>query len=80
MKISEIGMGRLLRISSGLVILGLALEIVSLLWFHPLSFVLFAFLAVSLIGLGILVYLVSLVFVAPPPAGNTPTRRQEPGQ
>jgi len=68
MKISEIGMGRLLRISSGLVILGLLLEIVSLLWFHPLSFVLFAFLAASLIGLGILVYLASLLFAAPPSA------------
>jgi hypothetical protein len=68
MKISEIGMGRLLRVSSGLVILGLLLEIVSLLWFHPLSFVLFAFLAAALIGLGIVVYLVSLLFVAPPPA------------
>jgi len=70
MKISEIGVGRLLRISSLLVIVGLLLEIVSLLWFHPLSFVLFAFLAASLIGLGILVYLVSLVFVAPPSAAN----------
>jgi hypothetical protein len=70
MKISEIGIGRLLRISSLLVILGLVLEIVSLLWFHPLSFVLFAFLAASLIGLGILLYLVSLVFVAPPVAAN----------
>jgi hypothetical protein len=67
MRISEIGMGRFLRISSGLVILGLVLEIVSLLWFHPLSFVLFAFLAASAVALGILVYLVSLVFVAPPP-------------
>jgi hypothetical protein len=80
MKISEIGMGRLLRISSGLVIVGLLLEIVSLLWFHPLSFVLFAFLAAALIGLGILVYLVSLVFVAPPPAGNTPARPTVVGQ
>jgi hypothetical protein len=70
MKISEIGIGRLLRISSFLVIVGLVLEIVSLLWFHPLSFVLFAFLAAALIGLGILVYLVSLVFVAPPTAAN----------
>jgi hypothetical protein len=51
---------------------GLVLEIVSLLWFRPLSFVLFAFLAASLIGLGILVHLVSLVFVAPAPAGNAP--------
>lgn len=70
MKISEIGIGRLLRISSLLVIVGLVLEIVSLLWFHPLSFVLFAFVAASLIGLGILVYLVSLVFVAAPPAAK----------
>jgi hypothetical protein len=70
MKISKIGIARLLRISSLLVIVGLVLEIVSLLWFHPLSFVLFAFLAASLIGLGIVVYLVSLVFVAPPSSAN----------
>lgn len=70
MKLHEIGIRRLLRVSSGLVIVGLLLEIVSLLWFHPLSFVLFAFVAASLIGLGILVYLVSLVLVAQPPAEN----------
>jgi hypothetical protein len=68
MKLSQIGVRRLLQVSSGLVIVGLLLEIVSLLWFHPLSFVLFAFVAAALIGLGILVYLVSLVFVASPPA------------
>jgi hypothetical protein len=68
MKIGQIGMGRLLQVSSGLVIAGLLIEVVSLLWFHPLSFVLFAFVAATLIGLGILVYLVSLVFaVAPAP-------------
>jgi hypothetical protein len=66
MKLSTIGIRRLLRASSGLVILGMLLEIVSLLWFHPLSFVLFAFVAAGLIGLGILVYPVSLVFVAGP--------------
>jgi hypothetical protein len=70
MKLNEIGIRRLLQVSSALVIVGLLLEIVSLLWFHPLSFVLFAFFAASLIGLGILVYLVSLVFVAQPPAQN----------
>jgi hypothetical protein len=70
MKLSSIGIRRLLPASSALVIVGLLLEIVSLLWFHPLSFVLFAFVAVTLIGLGILVYLLSLVFVATPPAGN----------
>jgi hypothetical protein len=40
-------------------------------WFHPLSFVLFAFVAATLIGLGILVYLVSLVFVVTPTAGSS---------
>ena len=58
------------------VIAGLLLEIVSLLWFHPLSFVLFAFVAATLIGLGILVYLVSLVFVATPSAESHNIRQQ----
>jgi hypothetical protein len=66
MKLSEIGIRRLLQVSSALVIVGLLLEIVSLVWFHPLSFVLFAFVAATLIGLGILVYLVSLIFVVTP--------------
>jgi hypothetical protein len=63
-QLSAIGIRRVLRVSSALVIVGLLLELVSLVWFHPLSFVLFAFVSVTLIGLGILVYLVSLVFVA----------------
>jgi hypothetical protein len=70
MKLSGIGIRRLLQTASALVILGLLTEIVSLLWFHPLSFVLFAFVAAGLIGLGILVYLVSLVFVAAPSDGT----------
>jgi hypothetical protein len=44
--------------------LGLVVEIASLLCFHPLSFVLFTFVGASLIGLGIVAYLASLVFVA----------------
>jgi hypothetical protein len=70
MKPSQLGIRRLLRTSSALVIAGLLLEIVSLLWFHPLSFVLFAFVAASLIGLGVLVFLASLVFAGAPPANN----------
>lgn len=70
MKLRGIGMRRFLQVSSGLIIAGLLVEIVSLLWFHPLAFVLFAFVGVSLIGLGILVYLASLVFAATPPADN----------
>ncbi len=70
MKLRELGIRRLLQVSSALVIAGLLLEIVSLLWFHPLSFVLFAFVAATVIGLGILVYLVSLVFAVTPSADN----------
>jgi hypothetical protein len=71
MKLSAIGTRPLLQASSALVILGLILEIVSLLWFHPLSFVLFAFVAATSIGPGILVYLASLVFVVRPTAGSS---------
>ena len=70
MKLGVIGIGRYLQVSSGLIILGLFVEIASLLWFHPLAFVLFAFVGASLIGLGILVYLASLVFAVSPPAEN----------
>ncbi len=70
MKLSAIGLRRMLRIASALIVVGLGVEIISLLWFHPLSFVLFAFVAATLIGLGIVIYLASLVFVTPPSANN----------
>lgn len=70
MKLSEIGMQRLLRASSALIVLGLVAEIASLVWFHPLAFVLFAFVAAGLIGIGVVVYLASLVFAVGPPAGK----------
>jgi hypothetical protein len=70
MKLRAIGIQRFLQVSSSLVILGLLVEIVSLLWFHPLSFVLFIFVGVILMGLGIVVYLLSLVFAAFPAAQN----------
>jgi hypothetical protein len=71
MKISALGIRRVLQIASMFIIVGLALEIVSLLWFHPLSFVLFAFVSATLVILGILVYLVSLVFIAGRPPENS---------
>lgn len=70
MKLSAIGLQRILRIASALIVVGLGIEIASLLWFHPLSFVLFAFVAATLIGLGIIIYLASLVFVVPPPTDS----------
>lgn len=67
MKLGEIGMNKFLRVAGALIILGLLVEIISLGWVHPLMFALFAFVGVSLIGLGILVYLVSLIFAVIPP-------------
>lgn len=65
-----IGIRRFLQVSSGLIILGLLVEISSFLWFHPLSFVLFIFVGATFIGLGIVIYLISLVFGVSPPAEN----------
>lgn len=70
MKLREVGIRRYLQVSSGLIISGLLVEIFTLLWFSPLSFVLFVVVGVTLIGVGILVYLVSLVFAVSPPANN----------
>jgi hypothetical protein len=70
MKLRAIGIRRFLQVSSGLIILGLLVEIASFLWFHPLSFVLFIFVGATFIGLGIVVYLISLVFAVSPPAEN----------
>ena len=70
MKLRAIGIRRYLQVSSGLIIAGLLVEIVSLLWFHPLSFLLFLFIGVILIVLGVLVYLLSLVFASSAPAEN----------
>ena len=78
MKLREIGIRRFLQVSSGLIILGLLVEIVSLLWFHPLSFVLFIFVGATLIGLGIVVYLVSLVFAVLPPPRTVDEMRDAP--
>lgn len=70
MKISAIGMNRLLRASSILVIAGLLTELASVLWFHPLSFVLFVFVAAGLTAIGILIFLASLVFLTRSPSDH----------
>ncbi len=70
MKPSPFSMEKLFRISSCLTIVGLVIEIISLWWIHPLAFALFAFVGASLIGLGILIYLASLVFATPSTGEN----------
>jgi uncharacterized membrane protein YczE len=47
---------------SGLLIgLGLAIQMLMLVWTHPLSFMIFLLVGCPLVGIGMLVYLYSLV-------------------
>ena len=64
MKLLSIGMPRVLRLSGVLLILGLVIEAVSLVFNHPLSFMGFIIVGGALLGLGVLLYLISLVETA----------------
>ena len=57
-------MQRRVRISSALVMLGLLVELVSLLWSHPTAFIVFLGPGGLMIAIGILFYLYSLVTVS----------------
>ena len=47
---------------SGLLIgLGLAIQMLMLLWTHPLSFMIFLLVGCPLVGIGMLIYLYSIV-------------------
>jgi hypothetical protein len=63
---------RALRISGLLLILGIAVEIVSLLWEKPLTFLLFVGVGGLLTFAGIVLYLYSLV---PPSPASPPDSR-----
>ena len=56
-------MERRLRISGVLIMLGLIVEAFSLVWVHALAFIFFVTIGGLLIGLGILSYLYSLVYM-----------------
>jgi predicted membrane channel-forming protein YqfA (hemolysin III family) len=53
-------MNRRLRIASLLILIGLVIELSSLTWSHPLSFLFFMFAGGLLLVVGILFYLYSL--------------------
>ena len=55
------------RTSSTLVLLGLVIELVSLLWSHPTAFTLFLIPGALLMAAGALLYLYSLVSVSSSP-------------
>jgi hypothetical protein len=59
---------RRLRRSGLMVGIGLAAELISLLWNHPTSFFLFLGVGATLIGAGIIYYFYSLVTVHGPPS------------
>jgi hypothetical protein len=51
----------MIRLAALLVLLGLAVQLVSLLWAHPTAFLLFAIVGGGLMGFGVLVYLRQLL-------------------
>jgi len=56
---------RRLRVSGVLIILGLAVELLSLIRIHPLAFMGFLLVGGVLLAAGVILYLVSLVHIAP---------------
>jgi RsiW-degrading membrane proteinase PrsW (M82 family) len=58
-------MSRRLRISGILVMAGLVVEALCLMWSRPIAFVVLACVGGTLIGLGVLFFLYSLLSVAP---------------
>ena len=61
---------RRIRVASALVLVGIAIEAVSLRILHPLSFVVFAAFGALAIAAGIIVYLLALLRVADPGAAS----------
>ncbi|MGA2419657.1 MAG: hypothetical protein ABSG69_06195 [Candidatus Acidiferrum sp.] len=58
---SEIQIEKRLQIAGTLLIVGLLIEALCMLWKSPLAFILFAAIGGLLLGVGVVVYLVSLV-------------------
>jgi hypothetical protein len=57
----KVNLERRLRLAGTLIVLGLLIELASLLWSHPLAFIVFIAAGGLLIGVGIVIYLYSLV-------------------
>jgi hypothetical protein len=67
---------RSLRISGVLLILGLAVDVISLLWERPLAFLLFVGVGGFLTLAGILVYLYSLISATSPTLEAPPAMKR----
>lgn len=70
-------MGRRLRISGILVILGLLIEALCLVWSRPIAFVVLVCVGGGLIGLGVLFFLDSLVSAGPRVTGSSSVDRDK---
>jgi hypothetical protein len=70
MKIQPAGIERRLRIAGIMISAGLLVELFSLRWSHPTAFLVFIVFGGALIGIGILLYLYSLVSREPVEAQN----------
>jgi len=70
MKFKAMGMSKVLRVSGILLILGLAIEAVSLIFNHPLSFMGFIIVGGALLAIGVLLFLYSLVEIAQASPGS----------
>jgi hypothetical protein len=64
MKFKAMGMSKVLRVSGIFLIIGLAIEAVSLMFNHPLSFMGFIIVGGATLGVGVLLFLYSLVEIA----------------
>jgi hypothetical protein len=66
-------MNKRLRISAILVASGLLIELITLMWSHPLSFILFMSVGAVLLAAGILFFLYSLTLQGRLPSENEKT-------
>jgi hypothetical protein len=70
MKLKALEMSRVLRLSGILLIAGLLIEAVSLLFNHPLSFIGFIVIGGSVLGIGVILFLVALVEIGQAGSGS----------
>lgn len=66
-----------LRLAGVLIILGLVVQALSLLWNHPLSFIAFVSLGGLLLGVGIILYLFTLVNIPATQPGERSAKAQK---
>ena len=64
-------MSRRLRISGIFVIIGLLVEAICLVWSKPIAFVVLVCIGGALIGVGVLLFLYSLISAPPHPADTS---------